>query len=56
MQANKTVVGLVVQGPQDRLDELIKSIERDKYLQLLYVRRKKFVNSFMLIVELNRRS
>ena len=53
--SSKKICGLVFEAEPDVLDNIIKAIERYPTVKLLYVRRQKYPNSFMLILELHKR-
>jgi hypothetical protein len=54
MEVNKKIVGIVFQASESKIDEVIRSLEKDRGLKLLYVRRQRYPNSYMLVVEMKR--
>ena len=55
MQPNKTIIGLVLEGEREVLDNVLKNLERYPTVKLLYVRRQRYEGSFMLVLEMKRK-
>jgi hypothetical protein len=51
---NKKIVGIVFEASESKIDEVIKNLEGDRNLRLLYVRRQRYPNSYMLVLEMKR--
>ena len=52
--SSKKICGLVLEAEPDILENIIKMLEHYPTVRLLYVRKQKFQNSFMLIIELRK--
>jgi hypothetical protein len=54
MRTDEKIVGIVFQASESKIDEVIKNLEGDRSLKLLYVRRQRYPNSYMLVLEMKK--
>ena len=54
VKVNKKIVGIVFEASESKIDEVIKYLEGNRGLRLLYVRRQRYPNSYMLVLEMKR--
>lgn len=52
----ESTIGFIVKGPRSRLNEIVRELERDKTVKLVYVKRPTEEGSFLLIIEAKRQS
>jgi hypothetical protein len=51
---SETLVGLILRGREDKLKQVVSSIEHNRDIEIVYVRWPRFKQPYLLIVELNR--
>jgi hypothetical protein len=51
---SETLVGLILRGKESRLREIVASLERQKDIQIMFVKWPKYRDPFLLIIELEK--
>ena len=50
----ETLVGLILKGREDKLKQVISSIEHNRDIEIVYVRWPRFKQPYLLIIELDK--
>jgi len=51
---SETLVGLILRGKENKLREIVNSLERQKDIQIMFVKWPKYKEPFLLIIELEK--
>jgi len=51
---SEQVIGIILRGRKEKIEQIISDIERERAVKILYVRRPKYPDPFMLIIELRK--
>jgi len=51
---SEQTIGLVLRGEKSRLERLVRDIERDEKLKILFIKRPRYEDPFLLIIELKK--
>jgi hypothetical protein len=51
---SETLVGLILKGREDKLKQVVSSIEHNRDIEIVYVRWPRFKQPYLLIIELDK--
>jgi hypothetical protein len=51
----ETLIGLILKGKEDKLREIVHSLEKQKDIQIMFVKWPKYRDPFLLIIEIEKR-